>query len=107
MIKLHTKKIVLLLGLAAIIATNAFSMDKINAQLGQGKLVQKKQVVGKISLHQAAKQGFVHIIKFLLDKGADINKGNKNGNTPLHYAIGYNQLETVKFLAKHDAIDFL
>jgi len=80
-------------------------MDKINAQLGQGKLVQKNQVVGKISLHEATKEGFVHIIKFLLDNGADVNKENDKGWAPLHVAVIFDQLESVKLLVKHPKID--
>ena len=38
------------------------------------------------SLHMACANGFDEIVKFLIEKGADINAKNISGNTPLHWA---------------------
>ena len=51
-------------------------------------------------LIQAAKMGHKMIIQILLNKGADPNKGNRMGITPLHRAVQLesNGLEVVKVL---------
>lgn len=59
-------------------------------------------------LREAAKGGHQAIMQLLLNRGAAINgKSTSFGNTPLHKAARYRQLETVKFLlargAKADA----
>ena len=37
-------------------------------------------------MHVAARCGHVEIARYLLDHGADINKKDRWGRTPLHYA---------------------
>ena len=41
---------------------------------------------GETSLHIAVKNGDREMVKFLLDKGADVNVGDKYEATPLHFA---------------------
>jgi len=49
---------------------------------------------GNRPLHIAAKAGHLNIIKLLIDElGADVNAQNRDGNTPLHFAIGYNNFD--------------
>ncbi|PSN32377.1 hypothetical protein C0J52_24900 [Blattella germanica] len=49
-------------------------------------------------LHLAARHGQKALIKFLLDKGADINATDTCKQTPLIYAIQYEQIEAAEFL---------
>jgi ankyrin repeat protein len=42
------------------------------------------------------------VVEFLLDKGVDLADGGPDGQTPLHCAAIYGQLETVKLLLKYD-----
>ena len=58
---------------------------------------------GNMSLHIAAQNGHLDIVKLLVKSRAALNQGNKNGNTPLHMAIGYNFYEVAKFLISSGA----
>ncbi|TWT32226.1 Ankyrin repeats (3 copies) [Posidoniimonas corsicana] len=51
-------------------------------------------------LHAAAVQGGPEVVHVLLEAGADPNRGDREGDTPLHRAVGGDQhLEVVKLLA--------
>lgn len=57
-------------------------------------------------LYQAAFVGDVDTVKYLLSIGADVNKGNEHGKTPLHVAAAAESeraLELVKILVTHGA----
>src|SRR5690349_4546371 len=41
---------------------------------------------GRTMLHQAAGKGALRWMKWLLDRGADVNRNSHNGWTPLDYA---------------------
>jgi len=41
------------------------------------------------------------MIKYLVEKGADVNFKNKNGNTPLIVACKVSNISIVKFLIDH------
>src|SRR5262245_46631445 len=50
-------------------------------------------------LHEAAKHGYVDIVRFLLEQGADPNAREKGDNThPLHWAAAQGHLDTVRVL---------
>lgn len=51
----------------------------------------------------AARYGHAPIVKFLVDKGADVNKPNKDGNTPLMLAVLKGHRKVVKILLAKDA----
>jgi ankyrin repeat protein len=38
-------------------------------------------------LQIASHKGYEKIVKLLLERGADINKADADGNTPLHFAV--------------------
>eukprot|EP01126_Amoeba_proteus_P011310 TRINITY_DN14545_c0_g2_i5.p1 TRINITY_DN14545_c0_g2~~TRINITY_DN14545_c0_g2_i5.p1 ORF type:complete len:255 (-),score=62.33 TRINITY_DN14545_c0_g2_i5:95-859(-) len=50
------------------------------------------------ALHLAAKNGHLEVAKYLLGKGADINRKTKSGETPLHLAAMFGQAIMVRFL---------
>jgi ankyrin repeat protein len=55
-------------------------------------------------LHIACQKGFLDIIKFLLDNGADINKEGKDKMTPLHDAISHKQLSACELILKYEQV---
>ncbi|MGL9778991.1 MAG: ankyrin repeat domain-containing protein [Wolbachia sp.] len=55
------------------------------------------------SLHDAAKDGDLEAVKYLVRKGADVNDTNEDGWTPLHCAVSEGELEVVRFLISKGA----
>lgn len=51
----------------------------------------------------AACKSRIKVMEYLLEKGADINKGDAEERTALIYAVNQNQLEAVKFLVSKGA----
>jgi ankyrin repeat protein len=45
------------------------------------------------------------VTKVFLKKGADVKAANKDGNTPLHWAVRYGQLDVVKYLVEEKGAD--
>jgi len=58
---------------------------------------------GDTALGYACKYGHLEIVKFLVEKGADINQKNDFGKTPLMYASARGHLEIVELLLKNKA----
>ena len=54
-----------------------------------------------VDMHQAAATGNIEAVKQHLAAGADVNMKDEDGKTPLDYAIGRNQPESVDLLRKH------
>jgi len=64
--------------------------------------VNTKNKFGETRLHTAAKKGQTELLKnCLFTPGADINCKDNNGFTPLHEAVGANQLKSVELLLDH------
>ncbi|XP_062609323.1 ankyrin repeat domain-containing protein 50-like [Saccostrea cucullata] len=55
------------------------------------------------SAHFTSYFGNLHLVKYLIKNGADVNNYDKNGRSPLHYAIVGGNLEIVKCLIKSNA----
>lgn len=55
------------------------------------------------ALHYAAKEGFVDLVKILIDEGADINATNKISQTALHFACFQNDENTARYLLSKGA----
>jgi len=60
-------------------------------------------VEGGTPLHTAADRGYLRIVEFLLEHGANPNMKNNYGSTPLHYAAMYGYPEVVELLLEHGA----
>ena len=59
---------------------------------------------GSTALVQAAQQGFVEVVRFLVEEGkADVDKVNNNRLTPISLAAFCGQLEVVQFLLSKGA----
>ena len=41
---------------------------------------------GRTILHLACHEGYIDLVKFLLNEGADTSEADEEGDTPLHYA---------------------
>ena len=58
--------------------------------------------VGNTALHYACKTGGANLVALLLAdsrvRASEVNRQNAKGNTPLHWAIFYNQVEVVRLL---------
>lgn len=57
------------------------------------------------ALHQAACKGHEWIVFLLLLKGADVNKKDDHGYTPLFYADSYKHTKTIEYLKEYGAIE--
>jgi cytohesin len=62
---------------------------------------------GDTPLHMAAQDGREEIARFLISRGADVNRANDRGNTPLHRAVEYSNVVALLLdsAAKVDAAD--
>lgn len=71
------------------------------------KLVNDKHATvqkdGWSAIHYAATNGNLDIVKFLIDKKADVDAESPNGTTPLMMACKYGHIQVVKYLLDHDA----
>ncbi len=63
----------------------------------------KKMPLELTSLHIACEQGDMPMAKLLVEKGANINSEDKDGMTPLYYAILRKSEEMCDFLLSHGA----
>lgn len=52
---------------------------------------------------QAVERGYYDVVKCLVEHGADVNLGNKNGNTPLKRAIRNGYVCIAEYLVKQGA----
>ena len=52
----------------------------------KGVVINKKDRCNEIALFIASSDGHKNIVKYLVEKGVDINKENEYGWTPLHKA---------------------
>jgi ankyrin repeat protein len=60
-------------------------------------------VQGQTTLHKAAEGGNLTSVKYLVEKGTDVNMKDKDGITPLFFAASSGNLEVVKYLVEKGA----
>ncbi|KAK3103771.1 hypothetical protein FSP39_021748 [Pinctada imbricata] len=67
------------------------------------KIVNNETEGGRFPLHIAADYGQTEVIEFLINKGAEVNKADKHGITPLLAAVWENHTSSVKLLLEKGA----
>ena len=67
------------------------------------KLQQKLGIYGYTPLHEAATEGHHEVLRFLIEKGGNVDAKASNGYTPLHLASSGGHVECVKVLLEHGA----
>ncbi|KAI4838317.1 acyl-CoA-binding protein [Plasmodium brasilianum] len=61
-------------------------------------LINKKNTSGLTALHYACDRGYLDIVKFLVDQGADIHAEDSFGDTALHIAAYSEKREIIEYL---------
>ena len=70
-----------------------------------GAIIDAEDRNGRTALSQAAKQGIESIVGMLLSKGADPNKPDNYGQTPLHHAVIWGETPVITLLCSTPGID--
>ncbi|KAJ8871765.1 hypothetical protein PR048_028105 [Dryococelus australis] len=60
---------------------------------------------GCTALHYASQRGNIQAVKFLSQKGVDINIQDNGGRTPLHLAAAHGRTKVVKYLVERNVLD--
>jgi ankyrin repeat protein len=81
-------------------------LDKVKALIKQGRSInehESKVKFGWTPLIAAIYQDNTNVVRYLIESGADLNLGDKNGETPLMWAMarGDEHVEVVKDLIAH------
>ena len=80
-------------------AINQRNYDMFNKLIEAGANINSKDKNnGNTLLHIAVTKKDLKLVKFLIEKGANIDLQNKYGNTPLHLAVPYGYKDIVNFL---------
>ncbi|VEN54035.1 unnamed protein product, partial [Callosobruchus maculatus] len=60
---------------------------------------------GKTAMQVAAHQGYVNLVRFLLEKGASVNARDNDGDTCLHYATFGNRPEILELFCQQPGVE--
>jgi hypothetical protein len=82
----------------ALVQIKAFFCGSIRGYLSIGQYDE-----GLTPLCHAAEKGYTKVVKFLHDKGAQIDERDKRSNTPLMYACKKGHCDTAEYLIDHGA----
>ena len=63
----------------------------------------KDKATGNSYLHMATEGNYKELVKYFIEKGADMNKQNNEGNTPMHLALKNNNMELVEIFLENKA----
>src|SRR4051812_35816191 len=73
-------------------------IDAVTALLEQGADPDAPNKSGDVAIVAAARNHHTNIIHLLIDKGADVSKAGLIGNTTLHIAVIYDELDLANLL---------
>ena len=77
-------------------------IEAVKQHLASGADVNAKDgLYGTTPLHHAAYEDHKEVAELLIDKGSDVNAGDKRGRTPLDWAVALKRIETADLLRKH------
>lgn len=83
---------------ASIAINNNAPLETIIYLIEQkGNSISKNTHDGRIYLHWAASKGNAELVKYLLEKGSDINRTDDKGATPISFAAGNGQTNTAVY----------
>ena len=98
---------------ALSVATNRCLENMVKILIKYNADKDKVDNSGETPLCVAIRLGCMDIVKYLVENGADVNKGKPNGSrgfafvpvgtTPLHIAVDSRNLEIIKYLVEHGA----
>lgn len=74
-------------------------LDVVNSFFNRKTTPAKKQLYS--AFRYACAGGYRDVVEFFLNKGVDLGYGGEDGQTPLHWAAIFGQLEMVKLLLKY------
>ncbi|XP_022229578.1 myotrophin isoform X1 [Drosophila obscura] len=77
--------------------------DAVQDAFKNDALKVNEEIKGRYPIHYAADFGQLKVLEFLILKGADVNKKDKHGITPLLAAIWEGHTSCVEFLLKKGA----
>lgn len=87
---------------------SAFDMPGGEGAIAEGE-EEYEEGESEPTVHSAASEGDVDLLKQLLEEGADVDAVDEEGRTALHFACGYGELDCAKVLlekgAKLDCVD--
>ncbi|KAI0599190.1 ankyrin [Biscogniauxia sp. FL1348] len=75
-------------------------LDCLKFYMENGLLVDPDVVSSELytPLHCASNYAHVDVVRYLLDKGANVNARSKRGELPLHFAVQFGSMDVVKLL---------
>ena len=80
---------------------------EVQLALMQGRDEDKRDDFGNTALMRAAQNGHFRMAKLCFKFDAEPNVQNHQGNTALHFAIGYKYSRVVELLREHGADDLV
>ncbi|KAJ8875243.1 hypothetical protein PR048_023138 [Dryococelus australis] len=81
----------------------SFIMSSIKNNHILKKFINNEDSAGLSAIQEAAKDGNAKVIKWLVEKGADVNAVDNDGKTVLFYALRYNHSNLANFLIENGA----
>ena len=85
-------------------AAEAGDLERVTLLVEKGD--DKNQVGGFVkntTLSAAAEHNHLAVVQYLVEQGADMEKGNRSGHSPLFYASAYGHLELTRYLLEQGA----
>jgi len=73
--------------------------------LDRGDDINVQDEYGRTALHAAAEEGWIYYAEILLQRGAQVDATDHEGDTPLDYAVFHEHKEMAELLRKHGARD--
>ena len=85
-------------------AAKSNNITELENLLNNGVNVNEEWLAGSTALYEAVRvNSSIETVRFLLDKGADVNKGMSNGWRPIHLAVDNSNARMVKLLLDNGA----